>query len=39
MSECRWKPDFDKWYNVNKDAYKFILAGNFLTKLSSWLRK
>ena len=24
MSECNWKPDFEKWYNVNKDAYKFI---------------
>lgn len=24
MSECKWYPDFDKWYNVNKDAYKFI---------------
>lgn len=22
--ECEWKPDFEKWYNVNKDAYKFI---------------
>ncbi|HVA99483.1 MAG TPA: hypothetical protein VNG53_11365 [Bacteroidia bacterium] len=24
MPECKWKPDFDKWYNVNKDAYKFL---------------
>ena len=24
MSECKWKPDFEKWYNVNKEAYKFI---------------
>lgn len=22
--DCNWKPDFEKWYNVNKDAYKFI---------------
>jgi len=21
--DCKWKPDFDKWYNVNKEAYKF----------------
>jgi hypothetical protein len=24
MEEKKWRPDFDKWYNVNKDAYKFI---------------
>lgn len=24
--ECKWKPDFEKWYNVNKDAYKFIFS-------------
>ena len=24
MSEINWKPDFSKWYNVNKDSYKFI---------------
>jgi len=26
MSECKWKPDFDKWYNVNKEAYKFVFG-------------
>jgi hypothetical protein len=25
-TECKWKPDFEKWYNVNKDAYKFIFS-------------
>lgn len=24
MSTNIWKPDFHKWYNVNKNAYKFI---------------
>jgi hypothetical protein len=24
MLECSWKPDFEKWYNVNIDAYKFV---------------
>ncbi len=24
MLDCKWKPDFEKWYEVDKDAYKFI---------------
>lgn len=24
MPEINWKPDFYKWYNVNKECYKFI---------------
>lgn len=24
MSECKWKPDFEKWYDVNKECYKFL---------------
>lgn len=24
MSKISWKPDFYKWYNVNKDSYVFI---------------
>lgn len=26
LKECLWKPDFEKWYHVNKDAYKFIFT-------------